>query len=288
VKETAIAPRQRQEVATQSLDPQALIESAIKNNAAVETMEKLVALAERIQANRARSAWYDAMAEFQRSCPSPKKDKTAAAGSYSFKYATLDEWMQTILPVMGPLGLSVSWKKHAEVKDSVTYSCVISHALGHSEESGPVTMPVMAGLANDRGANAAQRVGIAHSYAMRYSLRAIVGLAPTDDDEASAPAPAAEPTPQPSGEIFVARGVVKSVDTRKGITNGRAWTVYDIVLSDGTKYGTFHDTDRDFAKSAIGAEVEIEWNRTAKGNNAIVKMGPPSEDREPGDEQYGD
>lgn len=292
-----IVKRESQSIEQVTLDPQALITKAIEAGSGVETLERLFALAKDVQATKARSAWYAAMADFQRSCPSPKKDKTANAGSFAFKYATLDEWMSTILPVMGPLGLSVSWRKHEEAKDAVTYSCIVSHELGHSEESGPVTMPVMAGLPNDRGANAAQRVGIAHSYAMRYSLRAIIGLAPTDDEEAAPSGPQVQ-QPQrasappaaaakPAGQVEVWTGTIKSVTEQKGTTNGKAWTLYEVEGTDGFKCGTFHKSERDFAKEAIGSEVVIEWTRTPKGNNAVVSI-EPSEKREPGDEEPGD
>ena len=168
------------------LDPQALIAKAIETGAGIEMMERLVALAKDVREVQAREAWYAAMAEFQRGCPAIKKTGFAkiqtARASYEYRYAPLDEILSTIQPIMGPLGLSVSWRNRVE-GDKVIASCRISHTLGHHEESGELSMPIVLADA-DRGANPMQRVGIATTYAKRYSLLSIIGMAPEDDDDA--------------------------------------------------------------------------------------------------------
>ena len=166
------------------LDPQALISQAIQAGAGIDTLERLVALATTVREVQAREAWYAAMAEFQRTCPPIKKTATAkivtrGGGTYEYHFAPLDEIMGVIQPIMGPLGLSVSWRSKVEPK-AVIVTCRVSHTLGHHEESGDIAMPVMEG---ESGANAAQRVGIAASYAKRYSLLGIIGKAPEDDDD---------------------------------------------------------------------------------------------------------
>lgn len=162
------------------LDPQALIAAAIEKGAGIETLERLVALAKDMRQVTAREAWYEAMAEFQRRCPAIKKSKTAQIGDrYSYKYAPLDEILSTIQELMGELGLSVSWRTY--VKDrSVVANCWIAHKLGHHEESGDVVMP----FEQNARMNPAQVVGSASTYAKRYALLAILGMAPEDDDDA--------------------------------------------------------------------------------------------------------
>ena len=165
------------------LDPQALILVAIEKGAGIEALERLVALATEVRAQQAREAWHRAMAEFQRTCPPIRKTETARIGSsYSYRYAPLDEIIPTILPVMGLLGLSVSYRQIETGAERVTVSCIIAHEQGHREESGPVSMPVMSEKTS--GANASQRVGVANTYAKRYALLAIIGLAPEDDPDA--------------------------------------------------------------------------------------------------------
>lgn len=169
------------------LEPQSLLMKAIEGGASIETLERLVALAKEVQGEQAREAWHQAMAEFQRRCPTVKKSATAkiftGKGAYTYHYAPLDEILATCRELLGELGLSVSWRSKME-PNRVIVSCRIAHVLGHAEESGDVAMPIPGG--DDRsGANAAQRVGIALTYARRYSFIAVAGLAPEDDDDAA-------------------------------------------------------------------------------------------------------
>lgn len=172
-----------------TIDPQRLIESAIEKGASIETVERMVALAKDIRAEQAKSAYYDAMSDFIRQCPAiPKSAKarinTRSGGGYSYSYAPLDKIMEIIGPIMGKLGLSASYRIQQE-PGIVTAICRITHELGHFEESGPVTMPIVVSRRDDGtsyGANEAQCVGIAISYARRYALLAITGLAPQGDD----------------------------------------------------------------------------------------------------------
>lgn len=186
------------------LDPQALISVAIEKGAGIETLERLVALAKEVREVQAKEAWYEAMAEFQRTCPAISKTKTAkiatrTGAGYTYRYAPLDEIMGVIQPVMGPLGLSISWHSRVET-DKVVVSCRISHTLGHHEESGEIAMPIVQG--DGTGATPPQRVGIAATYAKRYALLGIIGMAPEDDDDARDAGDTAKPEQeQDEGQI---------------------------------------------------------------------------------------
>jgi ERF superfamily len=175
-------------VALARLDPQALLAKAIETGAGIDTLERLVTLAKDIRQVTAREAWYEAMAQFQQTCPAILKSKTAkivtARGSYSYSYATLEEILGVVQPLLGPLGLSVSWRQKHD-PHAVEASCVVAHKLGHQEESGFIAMP----YGTDGRMNPAQAVGSALTYARRYSLLAILGLAPEDDDDAEGSAP---------------------------------------------------------------------------------------------------
>src|SRR3990167_7600508 len=167
------------------LDPQALINRALDVGASVDTIERLMALAKDMRAVTAREAWYEAMAAFQRTCPPIKKTSSAkiqtrSGPGYSYRFASLDEIMATVTPVLTDLGLSVSWKSAIKA-NGVVVSCRVAHALGHVEDGGEVEMPIVSG---DTGANPAQRVGIALTYARRYALMNALGIAPEDDDDA--------------------------------------------------------------------------------------------------------
>jgi len=174
----------RDDPALVRVDPQALIAQAIERGAGIETLERLVALAKEVKADLARDRWYAAMATFQRTCPPIKKTKTVRTRQYSYTYAPLDEILSTVQPVLGSVGLSVSWKVKTITETEVSVSCVIAHEMGHTEESGDFVIPIKLGQLEGSGPNAAQRVGVALSYAKRYALLGVIGLAPEDDDDA--------------------------------------------------------------------------------------------------------
>jgi hypothetical protein len=182
-------------VALARLDPQALLAKAIETGAGIDTLERLVTLAKDIRQVTAREAWYEAMAQFQQTCPAILKSKTAkivtARGSYSYSYATLEEILGVVQPLLGQLGLSVSWRQKHD-PHAVEASCVVAHKLGHQEESGFIAMP----YGTDGRMNPAQAVGSALTYARRYSLLAILGLAPEDDDDAQGTAHEAPSEPR--------------------------------------------------------------------------------------------
>ena len=207
------------------LDPQALILKAIESGAAIETIERLTALAKDIREVHAREAWYQAMAEFQRACPSIKKTKrakirTRSGPGYEYSFAPLDEIMSTIQPVMGPLGLSVSWRTVRLDPAQVIVVCRVSHNLGHHEESGEIAMPVVAGGDDNAGANAMQRVGIAATYAKRYALLGIIGMAPEDDDDGHTGDAGAGEAPGETTGAAISEGQVR---TFWAIARGSGW-----------------------------------------------------------------
>lgn len=123
----------------------------------------------------------------------------------------------------------------------------------------------------------AQSIGSAITYARRFSLGAVAGVAPEDDDgeaavAASAAPPArAEPAPakgSPAAEIERAQGKVLGIVSRK-VANGER---YVITLSNQHTYATFHRRMAETAKGAqeAGAEVEIQYKATRYGNEAVA------------------
>ena len=200
--------------------------------------------------------------------------------------------MAAILPVMTPLGLSVSWRNRLET-GKVVANCRISHDLGHFEESGEVVMPIPD---DNMGATAPQRVGIAMTYAKRYSLLSIVGLAPEDDTDAhgtggeggktvAMPQRKSEQTfaPEAAGDTKIWTGQIVSIASRSGTTkDGKGWNLYTVKTKDGQEFITFSDSHADFAKEAGIASVLIEWKPGQKGGQQIVKI-EAFEERQPGE-----
>lgn len=153
----------------------------------------------------------DALAWLQAQLPEVVKGDTAvvptkSGGKYTYTYATLADCNKAIMPLLGQAGLSFSAKptmgEHGFV---LTYT--LRHASGESDEGHyPLPDPTRA---------SAQEIGSAITYARRYALCAVTGIAPADEDDdgaAASQSPARsrphavpdEPRPEPSGRDWIA------------------------------------------------------------------------------------
>ena len=272
------------------LDPQALIEQALANNAAVETLERLFALAKEVRAEQAREAWNQAMADFQRDAPQILKSKRAkfassTGGEVRYSYAPLDAVAPKLQEVMGPLGLSIAWRQKIQ-KEAVIVWCRISHALGHYEESGEVEVPI--DYETRTAASKAQRVGIALTFASRYALRAVSGIVAEEDDSDGAVGgaePESRPMPRrasesqqgaPSPAEFANPwiGTVMNVLQKTGTKNGKPWTLYIVKGSDGQEFKTFKESDAKFARESGVSQVSISWDVDPQGGRLLLNIEP--------------
>ncbi len=113
-----------------------------------------------------------ALCEFQSKMFAVGKNKEG----YGYQYTTLGKVIEFAYPVMTDLGLSVS-----QVLDQAQGQPAVTTVLMH--KSGQVlsgTYPIaQAGM---KGVNNAQQFGAAISYARRYGLLSVLGLASDDDD----------------------------------------------------------------------------------------------------------
>src|SRR5262245_6573256 len=136
--ETAVLDATPTDGALVRLNPQQLIAQALSAQAPIETVEKLVALAERVHAVTARQAWHEALAAFQAECPPIPKSRKAniplrSGGSYSYTYAALQDVLNVVTPHLAKHGLSRRWVGAKTDATSVTIVCLIAHRLGHEE-----------------------------------------------------------------------------------------------------------------------------------------------------------
>lgn len=120
-----------------------------------------------------------ALAEFQTDIPHVGKDNTADAGNYSYQYADLTTITEKAMPLLSKLGLSFvccpTMNDHGFVLD---YS--LTHVSGEST-GGQYPLP-------DPSRASSQQIGSAISYARRYCLTAVTGIAPGGEDDDGAKA----------------------------------------------------------------------------------------------------
>lgn len=104
------------------------------------------------------------------------RDRTADAGQYSYRYADLGDTMGVIRPKLAEHGLVVT--QSVEVANG---SVIVWTTLFHTSGQFVTFTPMRLGAGNS-----AQSAGSGITYARRYALMAVLGLATDDDDGAAA------------------------------------------------------------------------------------------------------
>lgn len=152
--------------------PMSLLEAAIAKGVDPDTLEKLMDLQERWEDGQAKRAFESAMARFQADCPTIKKNKQADR----YTYSDLPYILGVIRPILSRHGLSVRFSNSDKDAGWVTATCIVSHEMGHREES-----QFFAPVDERMKVNETQKMGSANSYCKRYALANALNLVFSDD-----------------------------------------------------------------------------------------------------------
>lgn len=166
--------------------PMNMIDRAVASGASIEMIEKLMGLQERWQANQARRAFDNAIAEAKASIPVIVKNRTVdfetkTGGRTTYKHEDLAEISRTVAPVLAANGLSYRFRVTSNLNEPVTVTCIISHRDGHFEET-----TLSAGRDDSGSKNSIQAIGSTLTYLQRMTLKAALGLAAAADDDGRA------------------------------------------------------------------------------------------------------
>lgn len=168
---------------TTAVSPATLLQLAVQQGADLDRLEKLMALQERWEANQARKAFVDAMAEFKQHPIEIFKTKnvhfTSSKGAVDYNHAELSDVCDAIVPALAKVGVSHRWDVKQE-DGQVVVTCLLTHRQGHSESL------TLRGPKDDSGTkNNLQAIASTVTYLQRYSLLSITGSATKsmrDDD----------------------------------------------------------------------------------------------------------
>lgn len=164
------------------LSPMELLSSAVERGANVETIERLAALAERMEQSRSRRAFDEAIAAAKSEIPTIKKNRvvdfTTNKGRTNYVYEDMAGIAETVDPILSAHGLSYRFRTSVAEGGIITVTCVLSHRDGHSEENS-----LSAGRDESGNKNNIQAVGSTQTYLQRYTLKAALGLAAAKDDD---------------------------------------------------------------------------------------------------------
>jgi len=118
----------------------------------------------------------DGLAAFQKALPKIAKGNTADAGTYKFKYADLADISAAVLPLLGEHGLSFSARPTLDEGGRFVLAYELLHVSGESR-TGAYPLPP---------SGSPQQIGSAITYARRYALCAVTGVAADEDDDGQA------------------------------------------------------------------------------------------------------
>jgi hypothetical protein len=158
-----------------------LLHMALEKNLAVETLERLVALHERVTDRQAASEFATALAQFQGECPPISKTSTAkvvtqSGSNYSYTYAELSHIAEVVGPMLHSKGFSYSWDSEIHEK-LMKVTCTLRHINGH-KATASFACPTEARA----GMSEQQKFAAALSYAKRMSLIQVLGITTADPD----------------------------------------------------------------------------------------------------------
>ncbi len=167
-------------------DVMAVVDGAVQAGYSPEMIEKMMALAERYEANNARRAFYQALADFRAEAPRIEKNArvhfTTDKGVTDYQHSTLDHIVEVVSPILARYGLSFRWDLEQMDGGALRVRCIVSHRDGHYEVT-----PLESGRDTSGNKNNLQALGSAQTYLQRYTLIAALGLAtamPDDDGQA--------------------------------------------------------------------------------------------------------
>lgn len=182
---TAVALDRMEPAAVASVNPMAMLMSAVSRGADIETLKELRALQKEWEADQARKAFDAAVADAKGEIPTIRKNRevdfTSQKGRTNYKHEDFAEIARTVDPVLARHGLSYRFRTTSDPNEPIKVTCVLSHRLGHSEEN-----TLQAGRDDSGNKNSIQQIGSTITYLQRYTLKAALGLASSHDDDGRA------------------------------------------------------------------------------------------------------
>jgi hypothetical protein len=153
-------------------------------NVDVDKMERLLQMHTQMVEREARAAYAAALSQMAVELPIiPErggiKDRS---GNVQSNYALWEDVVGVITPVLSRHGFAISFRTGNDAS-GVTVTGVLSHALGHSEQTS-LTLPID----GSGSKNAVQSVGSSTSYGKRYTAAALLNLRTgnSEDDDGQA------------------------------------------------------------------------------------------------------
>lgn len=154
-----------------SLSPMQELQMQMVRSGDVEKLKELRAIEKEWREDQAKHAFVEAMAAFKAESIRVVKDKTN--NQYNSKYVSLGNLVATVTPLLSNHGLSARWD--IDQSSGIKVTCIVTHALGHSESVSMTCPPDKSGAKNP-----IQEIKSAITYAKACTFESICGIASTD------------------------------------------------------------------------------------------------------------
>lgn len=227
-------------------------------------IEKMLDLQERFEANEARKAFYQAVADFKRNPPEVLKDKENSQFSKGDKkamYVSLGNLVKTVNPALGEHGLSASWEIN-QAEKLVKVSCKLSHRFGHSET---VTMEAPPDISGGNAKNPIQQIKSTVTYLRAATFEAVTGIAATEEANIDDDGNGAETEYISSDQVIEINDLIKE----KGLSEAQRKKFLELASADSVE----QVLSKSYGKA-------VAWLKAVKYVEKTLKERQPGEDDE--------
>jgi hypothetical protein len=150
----------------------------------IDLVERLIPLYERWEKSQARKEFEAGLAaasiEIVPVIKNRTVDFTSPKGRTNYKYEDFAAVDRAVRPILAKHGISFRFRTHNPPNEPITVTCVV-FGHGHIEENS-----LSAGRDETGNKNSIQAIGSTVTYLQRYTLKAALGLAASNDDDGHA------------------------------------------------------------------------------------------------------
>ena len=159
------------ENAVVAITPMHMLQRAVELGHDLNEIEKIMELERSWKADKAREAYYEALAAFKAEPITVTKDKKNT--QYGSMYTSIGNLVNTVNAAMAPFGLNARWA--IDQSESIAVTCILSHTLGYSEQVS------MSGPPDDSGSkNQLQQIKSTITYLESSTFQAVTGVVSQD------------------------------------------------------------------------------------------------------------
>lgn len=189
-------------IRTETNTPGNLISQALALKLPIETLERLMVMQEKHDANLAKAAYYENLSLLQSEMPDFKRTKKVKYTSKDsgavteYNYTPLGDMIKALRPLLKKRGFSYQFKFTTTQNGLIKCDCISTHKAGHQEITSMEAVRDESGKKNN-----IQSIGSTRTYLQRYTLKAAFGIGSDEDDNdgrsAAAPDPKKSTIPEP-------------------------------------------------------------------------------------------